>query len=208
MKIQSKFQDNLLSEGNTEPSYPIISLKDIEHPERDYGFPTHAGIISSLVTVTTSSATTDLVSMVIGPSPLIAGTGGFVLQQRPIDLLARSKQVKSVLQLAKNSIIGFIDKQLLLPIANDFLNKFYYALMKHDINVSNLKPLRAFEGEESILFEWIYPHWRIGFSFEQNQEDSSWFLASDSVTGNVQAYGDLISIDLLWILDWLKRRPC
>ncbi len=207
MRSQSKFQDNLLSEGDTEPSYPIIGLKDIAHPE-DYDFPTPAGIISKIGIVTISSATTDIISTFIVPSPLIAGTGGFVLLQSPIDLLARSKEVKSVLQLAKNSIMGFIDKQLLLPNANDFLNKLYYALMEHDINVSNLKPLRAFEGEESILFEWIYPHWRIGFSFEQNQEDSSWFLASDSVTGNVQAYGDLISIDLLWILDWLKRRPC
>jgi len=207
MRSQAKFQDNLTSEGNTEPSYPIIGRKDIAHP-RDYDFPTYDGTISKIGTVTISSATTDTISMYIVPYALIAGTGGDVLRQIPVDLLARSKEIKSVLHLAKNSIMSFTDKQLLLPDANNFLSKLYHALMEHDINVSNLKPLRAFESEETILLEWIYPHWRIGFSFEQNQEDSSWFLASDNVTGNVQAYGDLISIDLLWILDWLKRRLC
>lgn len=57
--------------------------------------------------------------------------------------------------------------------------------------------------DKSVLLEWIFPHWRIGFSIELNVEESGWFFSSDKSAGSVIAGGQLNGFDISWILDWV-----
>lgn len=51
----------------------------------------------------------------------------------------------------------------------------------------------------SVLIEWIYPDFRIGFSFESNIKESSWYLVSNKHLNEISSSGllDISEIDVL-----------
>jgi hypothetical protein len=62
---------------------------------------------------------------------------------------------------------------------------------------SGLPPLRTFRPEDgSVLMEWIFPDFRIGFSIDPVEEDSSWYLVSNSKLGNIMRDGYLSDVDI------------
>jgi len=91
---------------------------------------------------------------------------------------------------ARESLCSFEQKdlvtkaeKLLLIIRNQITN----------FDNTNLFPvIRAFERDDnSILLEWIFESFRLGFSFEIDDNESSWYLVSDETSGNHSANGDL-----------------
>ena len=67
-----------------------------------------------------------------------------------------------------------------------------------------LPPIRAFTAEDgSLLIEWIFDDFRVGFSLEQNQEDSGWFLVSKPEKGGIAASGSLVKAKARNIISWL-----
>ena len=134
---------------------------------------------------------------------LIAHASAFGSTHAVPDLLARSRLVKTILNPAIDKMKGFSNAALISDV-RVILDKLYNALMRHE--VKNCEPLRAFESEDCILLEWIYPHWRIGFATDPNPKDSSWFLVSDDSAGGINASGSLLSADIDWIVNWLIRR--
>jgi hypothetical protein len=106
----------------------------------------------------------------------------------PHDLTSGAMEVVSNIQ---NSEIAAVAAGLLMQIQG-YLNR---------TNIHGLLPLWAIILDDgSLLIEWVSPHWRMGFRIELNQEDSSWNLVSDKVFGEVNAFGDLIGVNLNWLL--------
>lgn len=65
-------------------------------------------------------------------------------------------------------------------------------------------PLRAFNADDgSILIEWIFHNFRIGFTIEPKQEESGWYLVSNKELGEIHAYGYLSGMDNRKLLAWL-----
>jgi hypothetical protein len=65
--------------------------------------------------------------------------------------------------------------------------------VRNSINTSsNLPPLkfRLLE-DDSVLIEWIFKDFRIGFSFEPNSDDSGWYLVSNDNLNEVSTSGPL-----------------
>lgn len=55
----------------------------------------------------------------------------------------------------------------------------------------------------SVLLEWIFQNYRIGFSIEPNPYESSWFLVTDAYLGSIGASGLLQRAELSALLHWL-----
>ena len=71
-----------------------------------------------------------------------------------------------------------------------------------------LPPLRAFNVDDgSVLIEWTFDDFRIGFSIELNPEESGWYLVSSRALGEISASGRTHGIDiearLLWLLNFI-----
>jgi hypothetical protein len=72
------------------------------------------------------------------------------------------------------------------------------------LNAEDLPPFRAFEAEDgSLLIEWIFTHFRIGFSIEPDKKDSGWFLVSDDTAGRINASGHLLGVNIRRLTTWL-----
>jgi hypothetical protein len=53
------------------------------------------------------------------------------------------------------------------------------------------------------MLEWIFQQFRIGFSLEQEEEESSWFLVSTADYGGVQVSGVLEKVEIDPVMAWL-----
>lgn len=74
--------------------------------------------------------------------------------------------------------------------------------------VGSLPPLRAFNvNDNSLLIEWIFPNFRIGFTIEPNPYDSGWYLVSNKNLGETSASGYIDGMDtkklFLWLLNFV-----
>jgi hypothetical protein len=77
-------------------------------------------------------------------------------------------------------------------------------LLRVQGDISYLPPLSAFNVEDgSLLIEWVFEHFRVGFSFETAIEESSWYIVSDSTLGDISAGGYLRGINLEQLLPWI-----
>lgn len=90
---------------------------------------------------------------------------------------------------------------------SQFLNTFQ-RIFKHNrkrIETSGyLPPLKIrWIDDESVLIEWIFKDFRIGFSIELVVSESSWYLVSNDNLGEVSAGGDLNLPDVDWLLSKL-----
>jgi hypothetical protein len=75
---------------------------------------------------------------------------------------------------------------------------------KFGIDTAYIPPLYPSRGEDgSLLFEWVFPDLRIGFSIEQSRKESNWFLVSNTSLGEAGASGYLENVDMRKIILWL-----
>jgi hypothetical protein len=73
-----------------------------------------------------------------------------------------------------------------------------------ELCLEHIPPIRSFNLEDgSISLEWVFNDFRIGFSIEENGDDSSWYIITNSNLGNVSASGYLSKIDINTIILWL-----
>jgi hypothetical protein len=80
-------------------------------------------------------------------------------------------------------------------------------LRRFGIELSHLPPLQAFNVDDgSILIEWIFDDFRVGFSIEPDPKDSGWYLVSNENLGTINASGYTSDTNLrkviLWLLDF------
>ena len=71
-----------------------------------------------------------------------------------------------------------------------------------------LPSLQGFNVEDgSILIEWIFGDFRIGFNIEPNPNDSGWYLVSNKNLGEISASGYTSGIEIknliLWLLNFI-----
>jgi hypothetical protein len=82
-----------------------------------------------------------------------------------------------------NSIIAKIHNPNVKKNIDEFINILQGVLLevRHSIsNSSNLPPLKfRLHEDDSVLIEWIFNDFRIGFSIEPNNDDSGWYLVSN-----------------------------
>lgn len=91
----------------------------------------------------------------------------------------------------------------ILRTANRILSIISQAIDRQD-EFSGFKPIYGFSGEDgSFLIEWIYEDFRVGFSIESDQKDSSWYLVSRENVGGIRASGFLDTLNLGKIINWL-----
>ena len=60
------------------------------------------------------------------------------------------------------------------------------------VDLDRLPQLHAFAVQDgSLLIEWIFDDFRVGFSIEQNPSESSWYLVSNAKLGDINVAGDI-----------------
>jgi hypothetical protein len=60
------------------------------------------------------------------------------------------------------------------------------------LGARELSPVALSQGEDGvILIEWMFPHFRLGFSIEPTEAESGWYFVSDETAGSVNACGAL-----------------
>ena len=70
--------------------------------------------------------------------------------------------------------------------------------------IDYLPRLQAFNVDDgSVLIEWIFENFRIGFSIESDLKESSWYLVSDSCLGEISASGYLSENESDFLVTWL-----
>jgi len=82
------------------------------------------------------------------------------------------------------------------------------SLLKYKIDLLSLPTIRAFNVDDgSILLEWIFNDFRVGFSIEQIESESSWHLVSNEKYGETNASGFISKNNfdniLLWLIDFI-----
>jgi hypothetical protein len=90
-------------------------------------------------------------------------------------------------------VVDDIKNKSIKTQAKKFLNRFQLLLFsaKGEIdNIGNLPNLMVNLIEEnSLLIEWIFKDFRIGFSFEKKESNSSWYIASNEKYSEISASG-------------------
>jgi hypothetical protein len=73
-----------------------------------------------------------------------------------------------------------------------------------------LPPVRAFNVDDgSVLIEWIFADFRIGFNIEPNPQDSNWYLVSNKKFGEIGASGFMSGAEIetkksvVWLLSFI-----
>ena len=107
---------------------------------------------------------------------------------KPID--GSQKILNNLLNEIPNIKEQELKNQLIL-----FASSFQNALLK-SVNFSSvvevLPPLTFFqEDDESILLEWIFSDFRIGFSFEFDKQKSNWYIIANKNLNSANASGEI-----------------
>ncbi len=80
-------------------------------------------------------------------------------------------------------------------------------LLKNKLDLPPLPKIHAFNVDDgSILLEWVFDDFRIGFSIEPLETESSWFLITNEERDSISASGylsDTIENTLLWIISFV-----
>lgn len=136
------------------------------------------------------------------PNETIGGTFNlhFISLPREANLI---KLALTIVRQIENKQIAKEARKLLLNV-QDVVNSF----QQFGIDLSHLPPLQAFLPDDgSVLIEWIFPDFRIGFSIEPISEDSGWYLVSSKKLGEISASGYVSGIDVknlvLWLLNFV-----
>lgn len=79
-----------------------------------------------------------------------------------------------------------------------------HSLTKLGSEFGHMPSLQAANMDDgSVLIEWIFENFRVGFTIEKNSEESGWYLVSGKNLGQINAYGNLNKADDEKLLSWL-----
>jgi hypothetical protein len=118
---------------------------------------------------------------------------------------AESRLIKSALETIKTApdqdIANEARKFLVL------LQETVSSLQQLNFDLAFIQPIQAFISENNtIILEWIFKNYRIGFSFEENSHESGWYLVSKRELGEISASGYLnpnIKNIVLWLINFV-----
>lgn len=140
-------------------------------------------------------------SFPIPTEPIIETTGGS-LNRYFLPLPEESSLVKTawaITRQSENQTLG-LEARKLLSVIDEMIGSF----QQFGFDLGYLPSLQAFNVEDgSILTEWIFRDFRIGFNIEPNPDDSGWYLVSNKNLGEISASGYISGVDIKNILLWL-----
>ncbi|MHA1290504.1 MAG: hypothetical protein ACTSPB_24235 [Candidatus Thorarchaeota archaeon] len=55
----------------------------------------------------------------------------------------------------------------------------------------------------SVLVEWIFDSFRVGFSIEPDEKESGWYLVTNRTLGDISASGHTLDVDINKLILWL-----
>ena len=88
---------------------------------------------------------------------------------------------------AKDEKVADEARRILLIIAETIL-----IFQSRGVDLGHLPHLHAFDVQDgSILIEWIFDDFRVGFSIEPVPTESSWYLVSNAKLGYIGTSGDI-----------------
>ena len=77
--------------------------------------------------------------------------------------------------------------------------------LREDIFLS-VPEIKLFNDDGSLLLEWIFPEYRIGFCIDDDENKSSWYLVSKETNGGINTFGLLRLINkniLVWLFMYI-----
>lgn len=105
------------------------------------------------------------------------------------------RAVNTIVQSFENAEIKLVAEKILRLISNE--------LDKQE-KIPQFTPLYGFTSDDgSLLLEWIFDDFRVGFNLEQDPNKSSWYLVSKASAGGINASGYLHGINLQSLISWL-----
>ena len=103
----------------------------------------------------------------------------------------------------QNQVIVKQAKKLLFTI-----QKIVEKFLQYRFDLYYLPPLHTFLANDgSLLIEWIFGDFRIGFNIEQESSESSWYLVTNQKFGEISASGYISDEDnektVIWLLNFI-----
>ena len=137
--------------------------------------------------------------------PIIETTGGS-LNRYFLPLPEESSLIKTAWTITRQT-----ENQTLGREARKFLSdidEMIVSFQQFGFDLGYLPSLQGFNVEDgSILIEWIFGDFRIGFNIEPNPNDSGWYLVSNKNLGEISASGYTSGIEIknliLWLLNFI-----
>jgi len=134
-------------------------------------------------------------------------TFGGDLNIRFLSLFKESSLIRSawdVVQRTENQQVAKEAKEVLRSIEDTVENFF----RQSNLDLSYLPGLQAFNVDDgSVLIDWKFNEFRIGFTIEPNPQESGWYLVSTDNLGEITASGYLSNMGLkklvLWLLNFI-----
>ena len=108
-------------------------------------------------------------------------------------------------------LVGKLEDHSIYQQAKNLLSVIQQTIFTFEqlqFNLGYIPCLQAVMPENStILFEWIFRDYRIGFNIETNPHESGWYLITNRTLGEISASGFTSGIDLnalvLWLLNFI-----
>jgi len=106
------------------------------------------------------------------------------------------KQARKIIPQIENADVAKQVKRLL-----SFIDKIVNIAEQKEVDLSHIPSLHAHVEEDgSVLLEWVFPDFRIGFNIESDPDYSGWHLVSNKKLGDITASGQLANIAEITIL--------
>ncbi|MEW5870994.1 MAG: hypothetical protein AB1894_17100 [Chloroflexota bacterium] len=136
-----------------------------------------------------------------------SGTSSFELGNYIDSIVGYSRDLTKTAREVARSLENEKQAQTAVLVLNEINEQ-----LSRQINISYLPNFSAIQSEDkSLLIEWIFPNLRLGLSIEPIIEDSSWFLVSNDVAGNINAYGKLfckkVNLPIKWLISLITSNP-
>ena len=106
------------------------------------------------------------------------------------------KQARNIIPQIENADVAKQVDRLL-----SFIDKIVNIAEQKEVDLSHIPSLHAYVEEDgSVLLEWVFPDFRIGFNIESNPDNSGWHLVSNKKLGDITASGQLENMGEITIL--------
>lgn len=106
------------------------------------------------------------------------------------------KQARNIIPQIDNADVSKQVERLL-----SFIDKIVKIAEQEEVDLSHIPSLHAYiEEDGSVLLEWVFPDFRIGFNIESNPDNSGWHLVSNKKLGDITASGQLANMGEITIL--------
>ncbi len=120
--------------------------------------------------------------------------------------LSENRLIKSALEILRARSDQDISKRAKTILL--LIQETVFSIQHLNFDLAYLPPLSAMYIEDgSILIEWAFKDFRIGFTIETIPEESGWYLVSNRQLGGILASGNISNIDLkihlLWLLNFV-----